>query len=199
MGRASRLATAESLAEEHREFIQRIQPEGPYHLLGWSFGGILAYAIACSLQRQGHQISSLTILDAYPLTEKTANRFQTRFGSGLAKIREHLEEDLNDLDPQQIAQLLSLTINHGFMLSMYNPPVFRGDLTLIYADGNEDLCSQWGPCVHGRVRRSPLACEHMQMLSRRFVGAVAGIVDRQLAEIASAADPASTESFLTIS
>jgi pristinamycin I synthase-3/4 len=199
IGRGSRLETAEGLAEQHREFIQQIQPEGPYHLLGWSFGGILAYAIACSLQRQGHRIASLTILDAYPLTEKTANRFQTRFGTGLAKIREHLEEDLNDLDPQQIAQLLSLTINHGFMLSMYNPPVFEGDLTLIYADGNEDLCSQWDAYVHGRVRRSPLACEHMQMLSRRFVGAVAGVVDRQLAEITSATDSAGAESSLSIS
>jgi thioesterase domain-containing protein len=26
--------------------IRKIQPSGPYHLVGWSFGGVAAYAIA---------------------------------------------------------------------------------------------------------------------------------------------------------
>jgi thioesterase domain-containing protein len=49
--------------------IQRIQPTGPYHLLGWSFGAVGAYAIAASLQQTGHMVASLTLLDGYPVAE----------------------------------------------------------------------------------------------------------------------------------
>ncbi|WP_425300810.1 thioesterase domain-containing protein [Nocardia cyriacigeorgica] len=37
-----------------------MQPEGPYHLLGWSLGGVLAHAIAVLLQDQGQHVATLT-------------------------------------------------------------------------------------------------------------------------------------------
>ena len=46
-------ASIEEMAEDYINSIQRIQPQGPYHLLGWSFGGVVAYAMACRLQADG--------------------------------------------------------------------------------------------------------------------------------------------------
>jgi len=39
------------------------QPTGPYHLLGWSFGGLIAYEIACQLQASGAEVALLALLD----------------------------------------------------------------------------------------------------------------------------------------
>lgn len=43
------------------------QPEGrPFHIVGYSFGAMVAYEIACLLQKQGHQVKTLTLLDGAP-------------------------------------------------------------------------------------------------------------------------------------
>ncbi|MEV7186551.1 alpha/beta fold hydrolase, partial [Kitasatospora sp. NPDC093102] len=43
------LSDVATMAERYWEAIKSVQPEGPYHLLGWSLGGVLAHEIA----RQG--------------------------------------------------------------------------------------------------------------------------------------------------
>ncbi len=56
-----------SMAEMARDYADQIritQPAGPYHLLGWSLGGNIAFAIAEELERRGEQIGLLVILDA---------------------------------------------------------------------------------------------------------------------------------------
>jgi N-(5-amino-5-carboxypentanoyl)-L-cysteinyl-D-valine synthase len=55
----------ESLAEYYVEHIRGIQPVGPYHLLGWSFGGVLALEVASQLARAGERIAQLVLIDAY--------------------------------------------------------------------------------------------------------------------------------------
>jgi thioesterase domain-containing protein len=55
----------EDLARRYIDEIISVQPEGPYyHLLGLSFGGILAYEIAQQLTRRGADIPLLVLLDS---------------------------------------------------------------------------------------------------------------------------------------
>ena len=54
------------MAADYVDHIRSVQPDGPYHLLGWSFGGNVAHAIATQLQRHGAEVAMLAILDAYP-------------------------------------------------------------------------------------------------------------------------------------
>ncbi|GGX75613.1 condensation domain-containing protein [Streptomyces hiroshimensis] len=46
--------------------LRRIQPSGPYQLLGWSFGGNVAHAMAVLLEAAGEEVSMLALLDSYP-------------------------------------------------------------------------------------------------------------------------------------
>jgi enterobactin synthetase component F len=57
------------MASEYIDHIRRVQPAGPYKLLGWSLGGLLAHEIARRLEADGEKISNLTILDAYPYVQ----------------------------------------------------------------------------------------------------------------------------------
>ncbi|MFI6497350.1 amino acid adenylation domain-containing protein [Nonomuraea typhae] len=45
--------------------IRRVDPRGPYHLVGWSYGGLAAHRVATTLRREGRTVASLTVLDAY--------------------------------------------------------------------------------------------------------------------------------------
>jgi amino acid adenylation domain-containing protein len=59
----SRAKTIEDLAASHIAEIKAIQPEGPYRIAGFSFGGIVAHEIAQQLQRSGDVIELLFLLD----------------------------------------------------------------------------------------------------------------------------------------
>ncbi|WP_425443753.1 amino acid adenylation domain-containing protein [Streptomyces pini] len=59
------VATMEGLAGSYLEAIRRVQPEGPYHLGGWSFGGFVAFEMARQLKRSGRdEVASLILLDS---------------------------------------------------------------------------------------------------------------------------------------
>jgi amino acid adenylation domain-containing protein len=56
-------ASLEEMAAEYVTAIRAVQPQGPYHLGGWSMGGIIAYEMAQQLRHQGQTIGLLALLD----------------------------------------------------------------------------------------------------------------------------------------
>ncbi|HST62296.1 MAG TPA: amino acid adenylation domain-containing protein, partial [Longimicrobium sp.] len=53
----------ERIAEEHLRAVRTVQPHGPYHLIGWSFGGVVAYEMAVQLERAGERVAFAGVLD----------------------------------------------------------------------------------------------------------------------------------------
>jgi amino acid adenylation domain-containing protein len=68
-GRQPRHTTVEEMADHYAREIRSLQPEGPYHLVGASMGGWIAYAVAQELTRQGSNVAMLGLLD----TRATSN------------------------------------------------------------------------------------------------------------------------------
>jgi acetoacetyl-CoA synthetase len=58
--------TVEDAAKFYVEAIRERQPRGPYHLIGFSFGGLVVLEIAQRLSSAGETIGLLAMLDAYP-------------------------------------------------------------------------------------------------------------------------------------
>ncbi|MEV4753292.1 amino acid adenylation domain-containing protein [Streptosporangium sp. NPDC049248] len=59
-------ASIEEMAAEYVSRILKVWPEGPYRLLGWSFGGVVAHAMAARLEQSGRRVESLILIDAFP-------------------------------------------------------------------------------------------------------------------------------------
>jgi len=55
----------EELASELIKDMRRVARSGPYYLLGFSFGGLIAYEIAQQLKNSGEQVGLLGLLDTY--------------------------------------------------------------------------------------------------------------------------------------
>lgn len=55
----------EEMAREYTDVICRQQAEGPYHLLGWSMGGVIAVSVAQRLEEQGRQVAFVGLVDSY--------------------------------------------------------------------------------------------------------------------------------------
>ncbi|BAZ13567.1 amino acid adenylation domain protein [Calothrix sp. NIES-4071] len=58
------LTRVEDMASVYIQAIQKFQPNGPYYIGGWSFGGVVAYEMAQQLHTMGHKVS-LAIIDSY--------------------------------------------------------------------------------------------------------------------------------------
>ena len=55
----------EELANYYLKFVREIQPSGPYHFLGWSFGGVMSFEMSRQLVEAGQKIAYLQFIDAY--------------------------------------------------------------------------------------------------------------------------------------
>ncbi|WP_454198585.1 non-ribosomal peptide synthase/polyketide synthase [Nocardia sp. Marseille-Q1738] len=142
-----------SLTEMARRYvaeIRAVQPEGPYRLLGWSLGGVVAHAVATELQAAGEQVALLAMLDSYP--DVDVSDFRGTIRQGLAElgiggdaissdgdIHELSEEALDSLHasiPPELAVLTKERLRRIYrsavrsveLIAEYRPDVYRGTL-----------------------------------------------------------------------
>lgn len=52
-----------AIAATYAAAIRAVQSHGPYYLMGYSFGGLIAYEVAQQLQAQGQTVAQLILLD----------------------------------------------------------------------------------------------------------------------------------------
>jgi amino acid adenylation domain-containing protein len=77
------LASMPEMARNYVAAIRQVQPEGPYHLGGWSLGGMMAFEMARQLTRAGHEVDTLVLIDAMtvrhgeptPVSERRLHEF----------------------------------------------------------------------------------------------------------------------------
>ncbi len=62
-GKSKPYTKIEDMATHYLKEIQTVQSQGPYLLGGHSFGALVAFEMSQQLQKQGHEIARLTILD----------------------------------------------------------------------------------------------------------------------------------------
>jgi amino acid adenylation domain-containing protein len=58
-------SSLEEMAQFYLAEIIARQPQGPYYLGGWSFGGLIAYEMARQLQARQQEVASLILLDTF--------------------------------------------------------------------------------------------------------------------------------------
>jgi thioesterase domain-containing protein len=63
-GEREPLTEVDTLAAEYLSAIRIVQPDGPYALGGWSFGGLMAFEVASRLHAEGEEVALLALLDA---------------------------------------------------------------------------------------------------------------------------------------
>ena len=77
--------TVEALAARCVALIREVQGTGPYHLVGFSFGGVLAFEVALQLEAAGERVGMLCLLDAfYPAGTRPARFPMLRMLAGHA-------------------------------------------------------------------------------------------------------------------
>ncbi|GAA1333816.1 hypothetical protein GCM10009647_075200 [Streptomyces sanglieri] len=205
---SDRPAGIEEMADGYVAEIRSVQPHGPYHLLGWSFGGLVAHAIAARLEEQGEQVALLALLDSYPLPDGfrppaiTGREVLTALlggrGAGLdvrcadsAPLAEELAavlraEDaiLGALEPAQAAAVVAATAGNLEMRYRYVPRRrFGGDAVFFDAARTPAAAGgaeAWAPHVTGRVEEHEIDCEHWDMTTAEPLREIGKVLAEEL-------------------
>ncbi|MFD7877929.1 amino acid adenylation domain-containing protein, partial [Streptomyces sp. NPDC059766] len=209
LGRPEPLPTSvEEMAADYADQIRKIQSEGPYLLLGWSAGGLIAHAIACELQARGERTALLAILDAYPVKdvqfEETPVPTERDVLVGVldvdpdelgdreltyAEVAEVLNRRgsaLQGLTEQQIEVIVHIMINNAKLAVDFVPGGFDGDLLLfnstIDRDGDDAGPETWRPYIAGRIESHEITTRHNRMTEAGSLAQIGPILAARLAE-----------------
>jgi thioesterase domain-containing protein len=175
--------TFEEIAADYVDQIRKIQPSGPYHFLGWSVGGIIAYAMATHLQSDGLEIALLALLDAYPPHRKTQRelpekQFRKDMHSRWAGI----------LSEQQIENIVKFSLNHSRLSANFIPQPYKGDIVFLAADQKKNSIAEdyptWSRYVTGEIRTYPIACLHEEMMKPQPCMEIGKVLTLELQKIA---------------
>lgn len=111
--------TLEVMAARYIKAVRAVWPTGPYHLVGLSFGGIVAFEMAQQLQRQGHRVGILVLLDT--VTPAAVGRILDIDDSALLagharehalRFGKHLPVTADDLRRLPLADQLQVVLAH---------------------------------------------------------------------------------------
>jgi thioesterase domain-containing protein/acyl carrier protein len=75
----------EDMAKFHLRAIKELQPQGPYLLVGFSFGGLITLEMARLLSKNGEKVALLVLLETYPHSRYLPIGQRVRLIVGLAK------------------------------------------------------------------------------------------------------------------
>ena len=186
-----RPTSVQEMAADYAKQIRAVQPAGPYNLLGWSVGGLVAHAVATELQRDGEEVSLLAILDARPRAvvspcaipvvdeQRTLVRLVDMFGCDpgwlpngpltSAQAADLLRAEgsaLAGLDESHVAAVIDVMINNGRLARTFTPGRFVGNVLLFNCSTDRDDTSAavaWEPYVDGMIASHDIVSTHNHM------------------------------------
>ncbi|MFE4456753.1 amino acid adenylation domain-containing protein [Nocardia tengchongensis] len=197
----------EQWADRYIDAMRTVQPTGPYHLLGWSLGGVLAHAIAVRLRAQGESIALLAMMDSLLHTALTgelpsepvsiAEILGGLAGPGYLGLRTDEIRSIDDLlsysgmlpqpfasmPPDRLRGIIDAALRSAELAATYQPETYEGDLLYFAARADSsDLngAHTWTTAITGSIDTYPVPATHWQMTSPGALAAIAEVLDQRL-------------------
>lgn len=184
-GTGALAASVEEMVDDYVTQILEVQPEGPYYLIGWSYGGTVGHAVADALDRRGHEVALMAILDSQPGGHGFT---QIHAGKQLSEYREELEEFFGkyiNTDNQEdfLDNMSKVLANDMSIMMKFESPVYRGDVVFFSAILKDELYDQlWRPYVLGSIEVHDVHATHHEMNLPAPVAEVFEVINSKLAE-----------------
>ncbi|MFG3244731.1 amino acid adenylation domain-containing protein [Streptomyces sp. NPDC048157] len=171
----------EEMAADYIEQIRSVQPSGPYHLLGWSYGGPIAHEMAIQLRDAGEEVGALVIMDMYPWSQRPERPDQEHAGPDAAPeedldakvenlievVRQEAGTAIGAMTEEEYRTLARVLQNHRSLRPGHTFGRFDGDALLIVAEGSTPeggrTVELWEPHVTGEIAEARIPCTHYEL------------------------------------
>jgi acyl transferase domain-containing protein/thioesterase domain-containing protein/acyl carrier protein len=184
-GKPFKMGSVEEYAQAFMDEIQRVRPEGPYYLMGYSFGGLVAFEIALRLQQKGFEVPILLLIDCQnpQLKVSKSNRLKDLYKKkGYSKATSHIlfslipelirikKEKINIYLSSKFRNKLSAKLTKAMIFyqavvnsTKYNPGFFNGKIVTFKSKESlvEDEFFGWQPHSES-IRKFSLEGNHSQ-------------------------------------
>ncbi|MGW1727843.1 non-ribosomal peptide synthetase [Streptomyces sp. NPDC002306] len=159
-------ASVQEMIDDYVTQMLKIQPHGPFNLVGWSYGGTVVQAVAHALALRGHEVALVAVLDAQPgghgFTEVHA-------GKESSDYRAELEDDFSQYIRTGNRQgfldtMAKVMANNTALMMDFASPAYRGDV--LYFDATLEDTSYahlWRPYVTGSLEVHGVHATHHEM------------------------------------
>lgn len=174
--------SVEAIARRHIATMRSVQPEGPYHLGGHSFGGVVAFEMAQQLRRAGHEVALLAVVDSFPPDPALLPALPPR--SLLRRLRDGVGLAVTGLVPTPgMGQYWRFHRQSQWLSEHYRSEPYPGRTLVLVADSPERQArSQWEAHLSGPWELLEVPGDHQAILREPHARTVA-------AALADALDP----------
>ncbi|MCF7695813.1 non-ribosomal peptide synthase/polyketide synthase [Mycetohabitans sp. B2] len=182
--------TIEAMVLDYLEQIRRIQPQGPYYLLGWSLGGNVAHSIAAQLEQHDESVALLALLDSHPspgvLDDASELDEAIHYAALVAQYGEAL---ISAMDEPLRRNAWEIAKNHHRILKEFSPPIYGGNALFFHATLADDQSPTlvprdvWQPYVRGNIEIYDIHCVHSELLEPESAAAIGRVINRKLNEL----------------
>lgn len=215
-GHRPALASIQAMAAQYVEAIRSVDPHGPYWLLGYSAGGVIAFEMAQQLRQAGAEVAMLGMIDTLSpeaaernisflrrlwlmrnwslkfIRERSERRRQTKL------LEENLALKLGEFSPgEPVTQdLIGHHLYHHFFvaLKLYRPKPYPGPMVLFKGAShlaempylNAGQSLGWEKHIQGGIRPVTIVSHHASMMEEPGVLQLAQALQRELARTVDA-------------
>ncbi|MEV8015622.1 amino acid adenylation domain-containing protein [Streptomyces sp. NPDC086554] len=201
-------ADLREMAADYVAQIRAVRPTGPYRLIGWSFGGLVAHEIATRLQSEGSEVELLALLDSYParaeetgapdgdleqeilavltaaLGPAAGDRGRSLSAAEIAELLREQDSPLAGIGERGIAAFNRVATNNRRIAGEFEPGVFQGDV-LAFRSGQADgahpyAVKAWDSHVTGEIHEYEVDCTHLEMTTPAALDVITQVLNDRM-------------------
>ena len=172
------------MAADYIKTMRTVQTSGPYHIAGWSFGGLLAHEVAVQLQAAGEEVADLIIFDWYPLDPaQRKTPWRPTLDDMMKDMRNEIDLIPAGISDEQVMDIARMRQNNIKVAIEHEPSRFDGDCVLVAAAHNpahKAAADRWAPYISGEIYTTAVPCAHNDMFRPDMAGQTWAAAERLL-------------------
>jgi thioesterase domain-containing protein len=180
--------TIEDLAALYVDAIRTVRADGPYHLGGWSLGGVIAFEMARQLTELGATVASLSLIDSYTpdAARRVAGALDDEAALRAAFAGELAAAGGDGMDGDTWDALFARFKANVRAMNSYQPKPFKGNATLFAAQADVACRGDWGALIEGYFTTMPVPGDHNTLLQRPHVEVLADALQQLMKDAVTA-------------
>lgn len=153
-------SSLKEMAELYLQEIKTIQPEGPYYLLGYSFGATLAYEVANLLHLKNEEVDFLGMIDGWAIFSE-AQYNESQFKKMMQQYNPELPEQLINIAWQR----MQLLLNHIPTPTTQDMLLIKATQMLPEYQYIDDEYNGWEKFNNGNINLYPFNANHETIIN----------------------------------
>ncbi|MCB1110849.1 MAG: hypothetical protein KDK64_07685 [Chlamydiia bacterium] len=186
----------EEVATRYVQTLQKIEPKGPYSLMGTSFGGLLAFEVAQQLRQKGKDVH-LTMVDIinpqFLLSAEMYETLRELFSEGVplpqtsdkktqtaVLMKQMGFESLSDTEQERMFDLMQI---HWNAFIHYQPKPYDGHVVFLEGEGHpKPLHATWSSIIP-HLHASTINGSHLGLMKRPYVKKISAVLENSYATV----------------